>query len=237
MGKNLVRDIMANKNIEININNGNGYDVLYPKTTLSNVVDWANTIYSKSQVEAKIKEFIKTDKNWKFYGNKTVTFGGRWGTSGWDADIWKGEGNNLLVPNQDFVYKDWAVYVTNLKVNNISWAKNDTNIYFTVINDILTVGYFDSTTVSTPMCGGGVFYFSSYFKNTKGASITGYQALVDFPLDNDNVSLWGNAITQQDLRIDVIRKDSSKNKIINSLNVTISAKLYCKDSVFKEILL
>lgn len=63
MGKNLVRDIIVNKNIEININNGNGYDVLYPKTTLENVVNWTNSIYSKSQTYSRSETYSKAEVN------------------------------------------------------------------------------------------------------------------------------------------------------------------------------
>lgn len=41
------------KNIEINYNNGLGYDVLYPYTTLSNITDWSDSIYSKDEVYSK----------------------------------------------------------------------------------------------------------------------------------------------------------------------------------------
>lgn len=44
---------MATKNIEININNGNGYDILYPKTVMANITDWQNNVYSKSQTYSR----------------------------------------------------------------------------------------------------------------------------------------------------------------------------------------
>lgn len=45
---------MAQYNIEMNSFNGSSYDVLYPRTVLNNVTDWANSIYSKSQVDSQI---------------------------------------------------------------------------------------------------------------------------------------------------------------------------------------
>lgn len=40
---------MATKNIEININNGNGYDILYPKTVVANIEDLSSNYYNKTE--------------------------------------------------------------------------------------------------------------------------------------------------------------------------------------------
>lgn len=42
---------MAVKNIEMNYRNESGYDVLYPESILGNIVDWQDSIYSKSEVD------------------------------------------------------------------------------------------------------------------------------------------------------------------------------------------
>ncbi len=45
---------MAVKNIEMNYRNESGYDVLYPESILENIVDWQDSIYSKSEVDSQI---------------------------------------------------------------------------------------------------------------------------------------------------------------------------------------
>lgn len=42
------------KNIEMNYFNGSSYDQLYPNTVMSNVNDWGNYVYSKSEVDGSI---------------------------------------------------------------------------------------------------------------------------------------------------------------------------------------
>ena len=46
---------MAVKNIEMNYRNESGYDVLYPESILENIVDWQDSIYSKSEVDSQIE--------------------------------------------------------------------------------------------------------------------------------------------------------------------------------------
>ena len=74
--------IMAIRNILMNYYNGNGYDELYPQTTLSNVSDWESNLYSKTEVD-KIKNSLETSINsmkdtletlsWKFLTSVTIT--------------------------------------------------------------------------------------------------------------------------------------------------------------------
>lgn len=51
---------MATYNIEMNTLNSSGvYDQLFPRTYLTNVLDWSNTIYSKTEVDNSINS-LKT---------------------------------------------------------------------------------------------------------------------------------------------------------------------------------
>lgn len=54
---------MSIYNIEMNSFNGSSYDVLYPRTVLNNVTDWANSIYSKSQVDSQISQIENNISN------------------------------------------------------------------------------------------------------------------------------------------------------------------------------
>ena len=47
---------MAVKNIEMNYRNESGYDVLYPESILENIVDWQNSIYSKSEIDNLVQQ-------------------------------------------------------------------------------------------------------------------------------------------------------------------------------------
>lgn len=51
------------KNIEINYNTGNGYEQLWPKTLLGNVMDWNSSIYSKSEISTLINGLANTYYN------------------------------------------------------------------------------------------------------------------------------------------------------------------------------
>ena len=51
---------MAVKNIEMNYRNESGYDVLYPESILGNIVDWQDSIYSKSEVNGAIQTVQET---------------------------------------------------------------------------------------------------------------------------------------------------------------------------------
>lgn len=52
---------MANYNVEMNsLNSSGNYDVLYPRTLLSNVQDWSTNLYSKSEVDSQIVSNINT---------------------------------------------------------------------------------------------------------------------------------------------------------------------------------
>ena len=53
---------MSQYNIEMNTYNGSTYDQLYPKTYLSNVLNWSNTIYSKTEVDNIINSNIENAK-------------------------------------------------------------------------------------------------------------------------------------------------------------------------------
>ena len=53
---------MSQYNIEMNTYNGSTYDQLYPKTYLSNVLDWSSTIYSKTEVDNIINSNIENAK-------------------------------------------------------------------------------------------------------------------------------------------------------------------------------
>lgn len=47
---------MAQYNIEMNSYDGRQYNQLYPKTSLNNVMDWQNSIYSKTEVDNTFSE-------------------------------------------------------------------------------------------------------------------------------------------------------------------------------------
>ena len=53
---------MATRNIQMNYYNGSSYDQLYPQTLLSNVSNWNNSIYSKSEVDNIINSNIEDVK-------------------------------------------------------------------------------------------------------------------------------------------------------------------------------
>ena len=50
---------MSQYNIEMNSFNGSSYDQLYPQTLLSNVSNWNNSIYSKTEVDNIINSNIE----------------------------------------------------------------------------------------------------------------------------------------------------------------------------------
>ena len=45
------------KNVEMNYFNGTDYDVIRPETVLENVSDWADSIYSKEEVDELLKPY------------------------------------------------------------------------------------------------------------------------------------------------------------------------------------
>lgn len=73
---------MATKNIEININNGNGYDTLYPKTVMANITDWQNNVYSKSQTYSRSEVYNISQIQSNYY-NKTSIDNMLKNSSGW----------------------------------------------------------------------------------------------------------------------------------------------------------
>ena len=71
---------MATRNIEMNYFNGSSYDQLYPNTVMSNVSDWGNYVYSKSEVDgsigeinAKLNNGLKGVAPWTLFQSKKVT--------------------------------------------------------------------------------------------------------------------------------------------------------------------
>ena len=63
------------KNIEINYMNGNGYEVLYPKTTTGNLIDFGEVLYTKEQVNGFIAGLSNQVGNLHFaYGTYTGQF-------------------------------------------------------------------------------------------------------------------------------------------------------------------
>ena len=63
------------KNIEINYMNGSGYEVLYPKTTTKNLIDFGEVLYTKEQVNGFIAGLSNQVGNLHFaYGTYTGQF-------------------------------------------------------------------------------------------------------------------------------------------------------------------
>ena len=44
------------KQIEMNYKLESGYEVIYPNVMLNSVTDWADSIYSKSEIDDKVSE-------------------------------------------------------------------------------------------------------------------------------------------------------------------------------------
>lgn len=67
---------MAVKNIEMNYRNESGYDVLYPESILENIVDWQDSIYSKSEVDGQITTLQSSGMKFtsgKYKGTREIT--------------------------------------------------------------------------------------------------------------------------------------------------------------------
>ena len=54
---------MSQYNIEMNSFNGSSYDQLYPQTLLNNISDWANNIYSKTEIDNVLNSFLPTSNS------------------------------------------------------------------------------------------------------------------------------------------------------------------------------
>lgn len=54
---------MSTYNIEMNSYNGSTYDQLYPRTYLSNILDWTSSIYSKTEVDNLISPINSSVSN------------------------------------------------------------------------------------------------------------------------------------------------------------------------------
>ena len=75
---------MATKNIEININNGNGYDILYPKTVVTNIGDLSSNYYNKTESNNTFynKSYINSNYYTKTDVDKMVKNSSEWVNEG-----------------------------------------------------------------------------------------------------------------------------------------------------------
>ena len=65
---------MANYNIEMQYYNGSSYDVLYPNIPLSNVNDWEDNVYSKTEIDSTISSINNSINNISLSWDLYLTF-------------------------------------------------------------------------------------------------------------------------------------------------------------------
>lgn len=125
---------MATKNIEININNGNGYDTLYPKTVMANITDWQNNVYSKSQTYSRSEVYSRNETYTKSEIDSLLKSGD-----------WENEGTYILKNDKGEVYtglsgkplvqRDLVIilnYVKNLGGFAVTNTSTDSYLYVSV---------------------------------------------------------------------------------------------------------
>lgn len=224
---------MATKNIEININNGNGYDVLYPKTMLANISDWNNSVYSKSQTYSKteIDELLKDGgSGWSFYGSKNIKLVNTY-VSG--DDYWDNSGTvDELVPNQDLLYKDWMISIESTTIHSFNWVKSGmARAYIESGECVVGLIYKSSSQTVIPERNGAILTLGIYEVGRQNSVWSFYRYLG--AQHNKNYPVWGVGVNRMNLDIGIL----NDNTVFTGYNISLKVNLYWRKSPLANILM